>query len=1143
MGRRAKYNTPGEKKAANRLKSQRSYWKNQDEINVRRRSRYQDDIRSLSSRTTVLGTDKTEREWRAVYTVNDVKTRFEHFVGQSRYEFVNSRLQKSFEYNNEDFLAATLSRVETFLEEAQRAESEVYGLDGASEEWRVAHTLTASIRTITQALEEVSCAFLTGIEYSSQRSWSVKLDLQCEKRERAYQLCINPVELPRIIAYHLKGGGLVTWRRVLNISAREGLAAAGCALVLWLLYHCVGSEAMGSRSRSSLDQSPSGQLGCSGWWEDDTERVLGIRGCGDAVGRRGGIDAFSFATGHAKVEEGRGRMGKDGDKKTQIPAFQEAQRKKTTKRFFANVKKTFLSRWPNPRNGVKARRAQVHNWFYNNRRNQGHKVRRLKAFVIGKIRRNLQPLEIYSQKYYKERVAPRVKAEAKRLHTPKKQCLQLIRRITREVFESETPEVKQEILTETEAQKKAGKGQAREKPTPADYAAGIESLPFLLKEIGEYILEATGWVSTIYVGGPDPLSGGKLDSMSCHTGKNGEKLTFNKAFDLTPFHGFWVDHIAECYPPEIRALYAFTSEEASLEEPPNFHAADNVEEGDGYEDEDEEEGSDEEQGDDEEGENESGDEGLNAGVADFDNLYRFSQTPAPRVQLDEAAALLPITHLPNVNLAQLEVDEPLLAAVLPRVSADHLFPHNAEEIIAATQYIPPPQPAPIAIGHFDNWGYPYGPSPTFEAPPAFYADPNDFRNTILPPPPGPSPSPPGSPASDAASVLPPALARRYRTSPPHNTSGTENANTAASQVTPAVIVALQDTTSANAAVPSTTTDGNSANNASGATQPTSPSTTPKNNAAAAPKKKTAIAPQKKTTTAPNKKTTTAPQNKTAAAPKKIIKSTSKATAAAQPTPSQANAEGNTTAKKGSTRKKTQSAVTPATPATVAETIAAATAQLTSMLAGDANAQDAATPAGPLTKRKRTAIEPEAPQDVQVREKRSRVASKPRGEVVPLTMQNKRKDPVAHVIGIMLTKTRNPLISIERTTWDKQRFDSGAIFGGREGGREGKRIRQEGRGSWQHARAVFRTSCMKGRAWRAQALIHSWPLELKAVAAQSTVDLFSTSGPPGSDCNDKAERGLHQHGVQPGVSSSGELPGANVEGDTLHSRFYHFVSLK
>lgn len=90
--------------------------------------------------------------------------------------------------------------------------------------------------------------------------------------------------------------------------------------------------------------------------------------------------------------------------------------------------------------------------------------------MVGKITRALQPLEVYSHRYYKERVKGKVQAEVDRLQLAKDKRLPLIRKITREVFENESPEVQAEIFAEAERQKKALQGKSNAKKTPADYA-------------------------------------------------------------------------------------------------------------------------------------------------------------------------------------------------------------------------------------------------------------------------------------------------------------------------------------------------------------------------------------------------------------------------------------------------------------------------------------------------------------------------------------------------------------------------------------------------------------------------------------------------------------------------------------------------
>ncbi|TFK61178.1 hypothetical protein BDN72DRAFT_904321 [Pluteus cervinus] len=76
MGRRSKHNNPDEKKAADCIKNQRSYWENQDHINARRRERYRQD----SQIKAVM--DTYEREGTAIVAFDAVESQFRRFFGR-----------------------------------------------------------------------------------------------------------------------------------------------------------------------------------------------------------------------------------------------------------------------------------------------------------------------------------------------------------------------------------------------------------------------------------------------------------------------------------------------------------------------------------------------------------------------------------------------------------------------------------------------------------------------------------------------------------------------------------------------------------------------------------------------------------------------------------------------------------------------------------------------------------------------------------------------------------------------------------------------------------------------------------------------------------------------------------------------------
>lgn len=68
--------------------------------------------------------------------------------------------------------------------------------------------------------------------------------------------------------------------------------------------------------------------------------------------------------------------------------------------------------------------------------------------------RRLQPVEIYSQRYYKEKIAKGAQKEIKEKGVSKPNALAVIRRHTREAFEAEPQSLRDEIFAEFEAQKR-----------------------------------------------------------------------------------------------------------------------------------------------------------------------------------------------------------------------------------------------------------------------------------------------------------------------------------------------------------------------------------------------------------------------------------------------------------------------------------------------------------------------------------------------------------------------------------------------------------------------------------------------------------------------------------------------------------------
>lgn len=79
--------------------------------------------------------------------------------------------------------------------------------------------------------------------------------------------------------------------------------------------------------------------------------------------------------------------------------------------------------------------------------------------LLSKVKphRTYQPAELYSKKYYHEKIQPLVKEKLDSLQPGSGPRLNLVRECMHEAFTSETPEVQKEILDELKAMKEEGK--------------------------------------------------------------------------------------------------------------------------------------------------------------------------------------------------------------------------------------------------------------------------------------------------------------------------------------------------------------------------------------------------------------------------------------------------------------------------------------------------------------------------------------------------------------------------------------------------------------------------------------------------------------------------------------------------------------
>ncbi|TFY57514.1 hypothetical protein EVJ58_g6971 [Rhodofomes roseus] len=178
------------------------------------------------------------------------------------------------------------------------------------------------------------------------------------------------------------------------------------------------------------------------------------------------------------------------------------------------------------------RAKRLRNWFNNK---NGQKARRAESARVDlnilkpRGRRALQATEVYSRKYYKDRVKPLVDDALKSGDYDKTARLNLIKRLTRETYEDESPEIKAEVEAEVlaarqelvESSDEGGDGDNEERDaTPASSVnavyrqAAVDNLPAMLRQLFAELRRRTGWY--FYTVGAGLNDEGRVSSMAFH---------------------------------------------------------------------------------------------------------------------------------------------------------------------------------------------------------------------------------------------------------------------------------------------------------------------------------------------------------------------------------------------------------------------------------------------------------------------------------------------------------------------------------------------------------------------------------------------------------------------------------------------------
>ncbi|RXW12572.1 hypothetical protein EST38_g13278 [Candolleomyces aberdarensis] len=218
---------------------------------------------------------------------------------------------------------------------------------------------------------------------------------------------------------------------------------------------------------------------------------------------------------------------------------------------------------------VADRTRKLHNWFYNHLSSS----RQVKPAVTLSVDaapvlggKGLTEDQMYSKKYYHDRVKPLVDAEISANAADAKTQISIRAKLTRQCYEQESEEVKLEIQREKEADERKRREtlemlQSLTRPdgekeyTPEEYARYQEAAGDLIECFFEALAPRTGWAWTVLGGGPQAgKDNGKIGVVSFHRGATQDGLKFSGAvegFDnkfVVPFG----QYCHRVFPEEVR---------------------------------------------------------------------------------------------------------------------------------------------------------------------------------------------------------------------------------------------------------------------------------------------------------------------------------------------------------------------------------------------------------------------------------------------------------------------------------------------------------------------------------------------------------------------------------------------------------------
>ncbi|OBZ77741.1 hypothetical protein A0H81_02193 [Grifola frondosa] len=219
---------------------------------------------------------------------------------------------------------------------------------------------------------------------------------------------------------------------------------------------------------------------------------------------------------------------------------------------------------------IGSRRKKLREWFANNK---GDKVRAsaagttllhaMSATAKASRTRHPQAVELYSKKYYRERIQPHVKEEmllaGRRL--TKAEILDIVKRCTRVVYDQESDDVKAEIAAELESMKTEPVEPESSTRTPKQYQQALNGMPVAIESFLRELSRQTGWTFTVIGGGVWPEENGAIRTLSFHVGATEIGTTFPES--IKDFHSTYIEpynsYVKVAFPESVRTSRALNS--------------------------------------------------------------------------------------------------------------------------------------------------------------------------------------------------------------------------------------------------------------------------------------------------------------------------------------------------------------------------------------------------------------------------------------------------------------------------------------------------------------------------------------------------------------------------------------------------------